>query len=534
MKRLIALCLALMLTLTGCSGLSIPVVYPGEYTAYEDMTYTRPDMKTMATLLDRYCQTARESTNVKEVLNMVEGYYNSYDRFQTMYTLAYIEYNRDVTSAYWEEEYQFCMDHSDDVDADLEEFYMALAQSPIRNQLEEEYFGAGFFESYDGESFWDPGLMELLDREGELISNYYALCEQADELEYYSPEYFDAYAEPLCQALIDLVLHRRTIAEYLGYDSYPEFAYEFYHYRDYTPAQAMDYTDSIRAEMAELYRQVSQSDVWASGYEPCTESDMHRYVTSAAKNMNGLIWEAYTLMEAGKLYDIGYSETKFDISFETFLASYHQPYVFVNPTGYRMDCLSFAHEFGHFVTDYAFWEGSWAGTDVLEVFSQGMEYLSLFYSDGADEGLLRYKLADTLATYVEQSAYAAFEQALYELPEQELTVDHVFALYQQTMESFGVDFEALGWDSRDLVTVPHFYTDPLYIISYVVSIDAAFQIYQLEQEQTGAGLARFEEHVTTECQYFLDFIKEAGLVSPFAPGRASEAAEALAEILPQG
>ena len=531
MKRFLALMLALMLMLTGCAGFRAPMLYGGEYTAYDDMVYTRPDMEAMAEIVETYCKTARESSDLNEVMATVERYYDIYDRFQTSYTMAYIEYNRDVTSEKWEAEYQFCMDHSDDVDADLEAFYMALADSPIRDQLEEEYFGAGFFESYDGESFWDPGLMELLDREGELTNAYYALCEEADSVEYYSPEYFDTYADPLCQALIDLVRHRKTIADYLGYDSYPEFAYEFYHYRDYTPAQATAYTDSIRSEMAELYRQVSQSDVWDAGYSRCGESAMYDYVASAARAMDGLSLEAFALLETADLYDISYSNKKFDISFETFLTSYHQPYVFVNPTGYRMDCLSFAHEFGHFVTDYAFWEGSWAGTDVLEVFSQGMEYLSLFYSDGADEGLLRYKLADTLATYVEQSAYATFEQALYELPEEELTTDHVFALYQQTMESFGVDFEALGWDTLDLVTVPHFYTDPLYIISYVVSIDAAFQICQLEQEQAGAGLARFEEHVTTECQYFLDFVEESGLVSPFAPGRAAEAAESLRQAL---
>ena len=34
-------------------------------------------------------------------------------------------------------------------------------------------------------------------------------------------------------------------------------------------------------------------------------------------------------------------------------------------------------------------------------------------------------------------------------------------------------------------------------------------------------------------EYFLDFIKEAGLVSPFAPGRAAEAAESLRQALSQ-
>ena len=531
MKRILALILALVLTLTGCAGLSRPLLYSGEYTAYGDMAYTRPDPERMEALLAQCCETARTGTDLNGVLDAVYLFYDAYDRFQTDCTLAYIEYNRDVTSEYWQEEYRFCMEYSDDVDAALEELYMALARSPIRDALEEESFGAGFFESYDGGSFWDEELMALLDRESELINEYYALCEQADSVEYYSPEYFDTYADDLCRILIRLVRQRREIASYLGYDSYPEFAYEFYHYRDYTPEQAMAYTESVRRELSGLYRRVSQSDVWDAGYSRCREQEMYRYVSSAAEAMGGIALEAFALMETAELYDIGASEKKFDISFETFLSSYHEPYVFVNPTGYRMDCLSFAHEFGHFVTDYAFWEGSWAGTDVLEVFSQGMEYLSLFYSAGADEALVRYKMADTLAIFTEQSAYATFEQLLYGLPEEELTEAGVFGLYTRTMESFGVDFDALGWDRRDLVTVPHFYTDPMYIISYVVSNDTAFQLYQMELEQTGAGLARFEENVTTECTCLLEFTEEAGLESPFAPGRAERIARDLTALL---
>lgn len=531
MKRILALLLALILVLTGCSGVKTLLLYGGEYTAYADMVYTRPDMEALDTMTEQCCKTARECTDLNEVLKTVELFYDAYDRFQTSHTLAYIGYNRDVTDEYWEQEYQFCLEHSSDLDAALEELYMALAQSPIRGALEEESFGLGFFESYQGESFWDEGLMELLDRETELINSYYTLCGEADSAEYYSPEYFDICAGPLCQTLIDLVLLRQETAAYLGYESYPEFAYEFYHYRDYTPAQAMEYTESIRSELSGLYRRVSQSEAWDGGYRWCRESEMYGYVRSAALSMGGIAVEAFALMHTAGLYDIKASGKKFDTSFETYLTSYHEPYVFVNPTGMRMDCLSFAHEFGHFVTDYAFWEGSWAGTDVLEVFSQGMEYLSLAYSTGADEALVRYKMADALAIYVEQSAYATFEQRLYELPEEELTTEQVFALYEQTMSSFGVDFEALGWDPRDLVTVPHFYTDPLYIISYVVSNDAAFQLYQLEREQTGAGLGAFEENVTTECQFFLEFIEESGLKSPFSPDRAADIARELTEVL---
>ena len=170
-----------------------------------------------------------------------------------------------------------------------------------------------------------------------------------------------------------------------------------------------------------------------------------------------------------------------------------------------------SHEFGHFAMDYAA-GGSWAGTDVLEIFSQGMEYLSLSYAD-AGEDFVRMKLADSLSTYVEQAAYADFEQRLHELPGEELTGENLLALYEAVCTEYG--FRSMDWDPRDMVTVPHFYEMPHYVISYVVSNDAAMQLFEMELNDPGAGAECYAEHLTTECEGFLEFLREAELGSPF-------------------
>ena len=173
--------------------------------------------------------------------------------------------------------------------------------------------------------------------------------------------------------------------------------------------------------------------------------------------------------------------------------------VVTNPDGSAYDPLTFAHEFGHFCNDYVC-GGSYAGTDVAEVFSQGMEYLSLCYGK-ADSRVRKLKMLDCLNS-------------------EELTVENVQALYEQVGTDFG--FPSWNWDSRDFVTMPHYFTNPMYIISYVVSNDAAFQLYQLEQAEEGSGLARYEAHLQSEESYFLSFLESAGLESPFAPGRLRE------------
>ena len=78
--------------------------------------------------------------------------------------------------------------------------------------------------------------------------------------------------------------------------------------------------------------------------------------------------------------------------------------------------------------------------------------------------------------------------------------------------------------------ISHFYTNPMYIFSYVTSNDAAMQLYQLEQQEKGAGLALLEENLDTQEISFLAFLNSAGLESPFESSRIQAVRETF-EIL---
>ena len=271
------------------------------------------------------------------------------------------------------------------------------------------------------------------------------------------------------------------------------------------------YMAEISRELVPIYRDMAQSDIWDYSYRRCSESQIMDYVRQAAKNMGGSVWDAFSVMESRELCDITYGENKYATSFEVYLTCYEVPFVFLCPTLENYDKLTFAHEFGHFCNDYQSY-GSVAGADVLEVFSQGMEYLLLCYGE-ENRDLAGMKLADSLSTYVEQSCYASFEEQMYSLSGEDLTPEGLRRLYERTAKDFGLDQTV--FDSRDFITVTHFYTNPMYIISYVVSNDAAMQLYQLELKETGAGLTRYEENLDTWEMYFLAFLKEAELESPF-------------------
>jgi len=486
-----------------------------ELLTFDQMVYERPDMDVLAQTLEEAC-TLAGGEDVEAIMDAVFAYYDAYDWFYTCYSLADIHYSMDLTDSYWEAEYYYCVEQSAEVDAGLEELYYTLAASPCRQTLEgEDYFGSGFFDSYDGENGWDDHFTELLEREAELENRYYDLSGEAGSLTPGAKGYYTTYGEPMAQVLVDLILVRQEIAAYWGYDNYVDFAWDFYYYRDYTPAQMENYMASISRELVPIYRQMARTDVWDQAYRYASQEDTFAFVKEAVMAMGGTVAEAFGDMESRGLFDLSYSPNKYSTSFEVYLTSYQSPFVFVCPGLEVYDRLTFAHEFGHFCNDFAS-GGSYAGIDVLEIFSQGMEYLSLCY--GADTGpLTRVKLADSLCTYVEQAAFATFEHRAYSLSGEDLTVEGLCALYDEVAQAYG--FDAVGYDPMEFVTITHFYTNPLYIDSYVVSNDAALQLYLMELEAPGTGLALFEENLDTTEAYFLAFLEIAGLESPFAPGQ---------------
>lgn len=491
------------------------------YVHYSDMAYVRVEMATLQASLDAVSELAK-GTDTDKILDGVEEFYDLYNQFYTCYYLADIRYSGDLTDTYWEAEYDYCMSCEAEVDSMLDSLYRTLAASPARRSLEKEYFGTGFFDSYDGDSFYDDVVMALLEKESELESRYYA--QQSTEYTIGTGTFYNACADGMAQTLVELIRVRQELAAHCGYASYPEFANDYYYYRDYTPQQTQEYLNAIQRELVPLYRKHWSG---ASSGKFCTDSEVMNYVRNTANAMGGKVQEAFTFMETYGLYDISYSKNKYNSSFEVYLEYYGEPFVFMNPQGTRYDCLTFAHEFGHFCNDFAS-QGSYVGIDVLEIFSQGMEYLSLSYNpDGKD--LVRLKMADSLCTYVEQSCFASFEQQMYSLTGDDLSVEGLYELYDRTAKAFG--FDAPGYDRREFVTIPHLYTNPMYIISYVVSNDAAMQLYELERSQPGSGLARFTEHLDTEEDYFLAFLESADLTSPFDPSRILQVRDLFTALL---
>lgn len=527
--RLVALVLAMAMLLTGCAldfaGYFARLANVFRPVTFENMVYTRPEPELLEDALDA-CLESAKGKNLDKLVADINTFNSIFSNFQTGYYLSYIHYSIDMTDSYWEPEYSYCSQLMPQLQAAVDQLMYALAASDLRGELEsEDYFGPGYFDAYDGESLWSEEFTALKQRETELVNEYYRISSLAGTMDPQSETFYSTLGAQMETVYVDLVKVRLQIATEAGYDSYAEFAYDFTFNRDYTPEQAMGLVGQIRQELVEPYRKLGESDIW-SNVDYSLEEQTLQYVQTMAQSMGGGVQEAFAAMESGGLYHISYGENKIGASYTVYLPDYQVPFVFVNPTLTAYDQLTFAHEFGHFCNAYV--SGSAiTDIDVGEVFSQGMEYLSLFYADGGKD-LEKLKLADSMGIYVEQSFLADFEDRVYRMSPEELTVENVRSLYSQVAGEYGLDEMV---DRRGYVNVTHLFISPMYVISYVVSADAAMQLYQMEHDAKGLGLDSYTSMLTTQQTGFVAFLEEAGLDSPFQEGHIKKVKDLFVGIL---
>lgn len=513
---------------------------------FADMKYVRPDVDKLCDGFHGVQDMVESGSSAQEVLDAYDPVYGDYIRFNTMGSLAYIHYTLDLNDTFYDEENQWCEEHSPVVEQALEKCYIAMAKSPIRSELETLEFGDGFFLYYDeNEVYSNDRVVELMQQESDLQTQYMALQSDmtitwkgeerlveelldsdlayADLLSVYKL-YYDKYNPLAAELYIKMIRVRKQIAEELDYPSYADFAYSFYYDRDYTPAQVSQYTADVARELSSYY----YAAVYNSFDKAMDMDSVMALLKQTADSFGGEFAASYSFMEQYGLFDVTSSTSKMPGSYMTYLTAYEAPFMYVSPTGKIDDFLTASHEFGHFVDGYVNCNGT-SSIDCNEIFSQGLEYLSLSRAElkSSDRHSLTVaKVSDAILTFLGQACYAEFEQRVYAEPTETLTAEKINEIFLECNEEFGMSMTGLeyviapGW-----IDIQHFFIAPFYVISYCISNDAALQIYQAELAD-GSGLATYRTLMSLSSgNTILALLREAGLTSPFEKGRMAELAD---------
>ena len=527
---------------------------------FDEMPYERPELDEMRAAIDKVGEALDSGADYETVEPLLEACDELYAAFDTMEAIAFIRSCQDMTDEFYAEEYAWLDEASADVSQLFEQLYFRCGMSDMAQELEEKYFWPGFAEEYadDSNAFYDDEMVALLQAESNLIAEYrdtvanpIVVLANGSEVEFFSAldeyqgyaylnllfSYYDQFNPTLAGFYIDLVKNRQEQARSAGYDSYEELAFDHDFTRDYSPELAAEYLQGVKEHIVPLYREVMESGaLWTLESSPIDAKRLEEVLRCGVSDMGEDVQDAYEFMVKYRLCDLDYSPLKAEMSFQTYLTAYEVPFLFMDASGTLDDITTFSHEFGHYLDGYLNY-GAEETIDLAECFSQAMELLMMTrldqeLSEEELDNLYRIKMLDILNMYVQQAAFAEFEHLVYSMDPEELTEDSINQLFLRLSEDYGfceAGFESLY--SKLWIDITHFFEQPFYVITYPVSHDIAMQVFQLEEAQPGEGLAKFLEMLPREYPDMLDSALNAGLESPFDPGRLEKVAETMRRIL---
>ena len=558
MTRMLGILLAMCILLTGMQT-GAWAEKSGSF-RYSSLKYVRPDLEQMKQDIDAVKEALDQQKRYRVVESLLDTVYEDYWNFDTMYTLAELKSYHDTTDVFYAQEYLWCDENYYTVHEMMKDMLCDCAVSSIAEQLEQKYFWEGFCEDYAEPN--DPETTEKLDEltreESSLLSQYRELMSMPtigeDELErdYYNAlddtktdeeyrevflSYYEKYAPKAAELYIRLMAVREEMAVLLGYESYEQMQYEATFYREYTPEDADRYLQDIQTYMVPLYQRMLENEAYSDlYYGEMDDESLLDILDELTKQFGGNVRDAFRFMKRSGCYDLEYSVQKGTFSFQTYLNYYDAPFLFINPEGTLFDVLTAAHEFGHYAEAFTN-RNAEESTDLAEVYSQAMEYLSLpFLWDCLEEedadSVVLLKLYDTVEMYVQQASFAEFEARLYRLGSENLTAEIIEQTSLEVAKEFGYYEE--DWDdyyAKSWFEIGHFFSYPFYVIAYTVSVDPALQMFAMEIEEEGSGFQQFDKMLERTSATLLSELEDAGLKSPFERGRVRETAEFLAQFV---
>ena len=527
---------------------------------FDEMPYERPDLDALRAGIEAVGQALDSGADYETLEPLLDVCWDEQCAFYTMYSIAFIRSCQDTTDTFYADEYAWLDEESAELDQLMETFFFRCGMSDMAQELEEKYFWPGFAEEYadDSTAFYDDEMVALLQQEANLVAEYRELVanpivrlSDGSEVEYYSAMeelqdyaliellfgYYDQFNPQLGRVYIELIKNRQQQAAAAGYDSYEALAFDHSFQRDYSPELAEEYLQNIKKHIAPLYREAYATGVLYS-FDPGSidARRLEQVLRRGVSDMGEQVQDTYEFMVKYRLCDLEYSPYKSEMSFQTYLDSYEVPFLFMDAGGTLDDITTFSHEFGHYLDGYLNYNAD-ETIDLAESFSQAMELLMLTRLDDVLteqelDSLYQIKMGDILGMYVQQAAFAEFEHILYGTAPEDLTLDYLNAVFLNLSKEYG--FAEPGLDklySSLWIDITHLFEQPFYVITYPVSHDIAMQIFQLEQANPGEGLEKFLEMLPREYPDMLDTALNAGLESPFDPGRLEKVAATMREIL---
>lgn len=334
-------------------------------------------------------------------------------------------------------------------------------------------------------------------------------------------KWYRAHYDELMGMYVDLVRLRTALAQAQGYDSYAALRFDEMG-KGYTPEMAQALLDEIMEDFVPAYEET----YWRNRYKTRRFApDFEAFMQAASPLLHSL--SPWFGMVFDRMHANGLCHMNPDIDYvfgvTYFLPMYDQPIIDLSYRSGLIGMNTVIHEFGHFYENYLLGEETTQNLDVAEVHSQAMELLFANRMPALDpvegsymrEETVRY----TIDNLMDQAFSTAIELALYQLPEEEMTVERFEAVGRDIYGRMGFITGAYGHEPREWLMESDVLDEPLYAFCYAVSTVVALDIWLLSLEDEAAAVASYQAIVDAQPAGVIEAAAAGGYASPFAPGR---------------
>ncbi len=542
---------------------------------FSQIEYKRVDIEALKQQLAELIEALANAQSFEEAektylaMNEAEGM-----TVRTMRTVAQIRRDIDTRDEFYDGEMAYYNKALPTIQPLKKKWTETLLASPYRPQFEEKYGAVPFINAEMSAKTFTPEMVEDLQKESELVSEYTKLIASAQiefqgqvlTLSQLSPyklstddglrraawkaegAWYNSKGKDLDRIYDELVQLRDGMGKKLGYSGYTQLGYYRMKRNCYTESDIDSFRQAVQTYLVPVAKKIYIRQAKRMGYDfplsfadkdlafrsgnpkPVgTPEEILAHGTQFYSELSPETREFWDHMTSHGMMDVESKPGKASGGYCTSIYAMRSPFIFANFNGTAHDVEVITHEAGHAFAAYTNRnrvpsEQMWPSMEGCEVHSMSMEFFAEPWSElffGEDARKFRYThLAGALAFIPYGTMVDHFQHIMYEYPEFGPAERHqvwqeLLGVYMPWVRPDDVPFygEGKGWQRQS-----HIYKTPFYYIDYCIAQTVSLDFWARIQEDPKAAWETYMAYTRLGgSMVFTDLLKEAGLKSPFDP-----------------
>jgi len=554
---------------------------------FSEMPYSRPDTEKIREELSSLEKRLKEAKSAAEQLEVFRAVEMLSKKIATLGSLVYVRNTINTKDEFYAAEREFIDEVEPLIGEASQKVSLALLASPFKAELEKE-LGELYFKNLEiSVRTFKPEIIELLQQENKLTSEYQKLYASATvewegktiPLPMLGPykestdrevrrlayeregEFFDAHREEFDSLYSKLVKVRNKMARELGHENFIQLGYDRLGRNCYGYNDLKEFRRQIAEDVVPLVEKLRESQKARIGVDKLYLYDTLIFPEGNPKPMGsaddilkagGEMYRALS-PETAEFIDFMYQNELLDVlsrdgkapgGYCTEFPEYGAPFIFSNFNGTSGDVDVLTHEAGHAFAAFRSFKKNYISSyasptiEACEVHSMSMEFLTCEHHEkffGKDTEKYEYMHAADALTFLPYGCMVdEFQHVMYEnedfTPEQRNEVwEQLEKKYRPSVSREGMPFygRGAGWQ-RQL----HIYIHPLYYIDYCMAQTVAFQFWLEMLENKESAWKKYLAFVDLAgTKTFAELVENAGLVIPYSAGCMKHIAEKISTWL---